>query len=599
MLFFAQQITNEITAITVKVAAMGLDPAKHLGKEIAFLKPYLHKLKELYGINVCGEGGEYETLTLDCPLFVNCRIVLDEFKVVMHSSNSIAPVGIIHPLVFHLENKEKGALVNDNDKTNDSCQEKTGSVFEVEGDCTNRSETTSNLTVESTDFAEVKNDRLCVSKTQKDNVFSISCWLQDSDNTSTALHEDLEIVLKHIELQLVRYGFGWEHVLYIHLYIADMNEFTTANEMYVRFITQEKCPFGVPSRSTIEVPLLQVGLGRACIEVLVSNDGSKNVLHVQSISSWAPSCIGPYSQATLHNEMLYMAGQLGLDPPTMTLCSGGPAAELEQALENSEAVAKCFDCSICSSTVLFTVYCSKQIPLSDRHMVKEKQESFIKKMRILELEEGNTRKALDPIYVYVLVPDLPKRAFVEVKPLLFALKDMSIKKTTVCNLSSAILPNCWGFQQAPWHDSCIQKCIVSGKICAVLLSIRNDIVAKICLESLGGDDNDGDQHHSLNKVQMERISRFCIYLLDKVVAEGDFSWEDTVTLRFYLPTSLGMTVETVSNMFTSALKDLSEMGRKVQTGAEPMFNIVPVLGAGRSAGSMDDLITCELFAQKS
>lgn len=23
-----------------------------------------------YGINVCGEGGEYETLTLDCPLFI-------------------------------------------------------------------------------------------------------------------------------------------------------------------------------------------------------------------------------------------------------------------------------------------------------------------------------------------------------------------------------------------------------------------------------------------------------------------------------------------------------------------------------------------------
>lgn len=26
-------------------------------------------LGRLYGINVCGEGGEYETLTLDCPLF--------------------------------------------------------------------------------------------------------------------------------------------------------------------------------------------------------------------------------------------------------------------------------------------------------------------------------------------------------------------------------------------------------------------------------------------------------------------------------------------------------------------------------------------------
>lgn len=29
-----------------QVAALGLDPAKHLGKEVAFLQPYLHKLNE-------------------------------------------------------------------------------------------------------------------------------------------------------------------------------------------------------------------------------------------------------------------------------------------------------------------------------------------------------------------------------------------------------------------------------------------------------------------------------------------------------------------------------------------------------------------------
>lgn len=120
-------------------------------------------------------------------------------------------------------------------------------------------------------------------------------------------------------------------------------------------------------------------------------------------------CLIVCFQATLHKEILYMAGQLGLDPPTMRLCSGGPAAELEQALENSEAVAKCFDCSICSSAVLFTIYCSKQIPLSDRLMVQKNMDSFIKKMRMLELEEGNMHKVLDPIFLYVLVPDLPKR----------------------------------------------------------------------------------------------------------------------------------------------------------------------------------------------
>ncbi|KAH0720598.1 hypothetical protein KY285_005418 [Solanum tuberosum] len=64
-----EMIRNGIIAIAVKVAAVGLNPSKHLGKEIAYLEPHLHKLKELYGINVCGEGGEYETLTLDCPQF--------------------------------------------------------------------------------------------------------------------------------------------------------------------------------------------------------------------------------------------------------------------------------------------------------------------------------------------------------------------------------------------------------------------------------------------------------------------------------------------------------------------------------------------------
>ena len=71
----------QLQAILVKVAALGLDPHKHLGKSIAQLQPYLHRLNHLYGSNVCGEGGEYETLTLDCPAFVMGRIVLDAFEV--------------------------------------------------------------------------------------------------------------------------------------------------------------------------------------------------------------------------------------------------------------------------------------------------------------------------------------------------------------------------------------------------------------------------------------------------------------------------------------------------------------------------------------
>jgi diphthine-ammonia ligase len=75
-----------------------------------------------------------------------------------------------------------------------------------------------------------------------------------------------------------------------------MKEFGLANEVYVSFITEKKCYLGVPSRSTIELPLVQAGLGKAYVEVLVSDELVKRILHVQSISCWAPSCIGPYSQ---------------------------------------------------------------------------------------------------------------------------------------------------------------------------------------------------------------------------------------------------------------------------------------------------------------
>ena len=40
------QIANGIKAILVKVAAIGLDPSKHLGKDLAFMEPHLLKLKE-------------------------------------------------------------------------------------------------------------------------------------------------------------------------------------------------------------------------------------------------------------------------------------------------------------------------------------------------------------------------------------------------------------------------------------------------------------------------------------------------------------------------------------------------------------------------
>lgn len=73
-------IDGGLQAILVKTAALGLEPARHLGLGIAALAPHLATLRDRFGCNVCGEGGEYETLTLDCPLFAHGRIVLDAWE---------------------------------------------------------------------------------------------------------------------------------------------------------------------------------------------------------------------------------------------------------------------------------------------------------------------------------------------------------------------------------------------------------------------------------------------------------------------------------------------------------------------------------------
>ena len=64
-------------AILVKVAGAGLQPTKHLGKDLASLSVELKRLHARYGLDLCGEGGEYESLVCDLPYFTRSIEVLD------------------------------------------------------------------------------------------------------------------------------------------------------------------------------------------------------------------------------------------------------------------------------------------------------------------------------------------------------------------------------------------------------------------------------------------------------------------------------------------------------------------------------------------
>ena len=80
----------------------------------------------------------------------------------------------------------------------------------------------------------------------------------------------------------------------MHLYLADMADFAAANAGYAMVVPL----VNPPARACVQLPLASDAI--AVVEVLTASTPLMplpRILHVQSISSWAPACIGPYSQA--------------------------------------------------------------------------------------------------------------------------------------------------------------------------------------------------------------------------------------------------------------------------------------------------------------
>ena len=99
-----EMIDSEMDAKIVKTCSMGLKEA-HLGKSIAELQANFREFKNQFGFNVCGEGGEYESAVLDCPLFKNKRITVVQSSNTRLSGDDMAPVCTMHMQELALEPK--------------------------------------------------------------------------------------------------------------------------------------------------------------------------------------------------------------------------------------------------------------------------------------------------------------------------------------------------------------------------------------------------------------------------------------------------------------------------------------------------------------
>lgn len=82
----------------------------------------------------------------------------------------------------------------------------------------------------------------------------------------------------------------------------------------------------------------------------------------------APKAIGPYSQAICAENLVFTAGQVGLDPATMELVEGGIEPQTRQALTNLKHVLESADSGL-NFVVKTTVFLTDMRDFPDMNSV--------------------------------------------------------------------------------------------------------------------------------------------------------------------------------------------------------------------------------------
>jgi 2-iminobutanoate/2-iminopropanoate deaminase len=78
----------------------------------------------------------------------------------------------------------------------------------------------------------------------------------------------------------------------------------------------------------------------------------------QVLAPDAPAPVGPYSQAIVYGDLVFLSGQIPLDPQTGQLLGGSIEEQAEQVLRNLEAVLRAAGASW-QSVLRVTVYMTR------------------------------------------------------------------------------------------------------------------------------------------------------------------------------------------------------------------------------------------------
>ncbi|SCV05340.1 LANO_0H05336g1_1 [Lachancea nothofagi CBS 11611] len=319
-----EEHAQKMDARLIKTAAVGLDQ-QVLGKSLPQIFPLLLKLNERYDVHICGEGGEFETMVFDAPIFhhgyLRAHVLETEGS---DNSDGVYSARMEVEFVERENSQTLSNLLKDlpvpkvlEDPWMELLEQVTIAVDDpndIEYPYKEEIPHSSNTSIN-----EIKNLMYVSNITPKNG---------DTVETKT---RDVFAQLNEI---LKKRSLFPSQILASSLLLEKMSNFASVNAVYNDFFQVTNNGPLPPSRSCVGSSL--VGRNKTLqLSVIVDTEGkireqknmvfneTKGGLHVQGRSYWAPCNIGPYSQAIWNkddaNQISYISGQIGLIPATMIM----------------------------------------------------------------------------------------------------------------------------------------------------------------------------------------------------------------------------------------------------------------------------------------
>ncbi len=131
-------------------------------------------------------------------------------------------------------------------------------------------------------------------------------------------------------------GASLDDLVKTTIFLADLGDFTKVNDAYAKYFHQAP-----PARATMQMAALPRGARVEIEAIAMTAAGAAAPAGRSPIQSpLAPKAIGPYSQAIQvpAGSLLFVSGQIPIDPATGQLVQGDIVAQTERVMENLKAV---------------------------------------------------------------------------------------------------------------------------------------------------------------------------------------------------------------------------------------------------------------------